>query len=146
MKNDAVDWEILDKSDEKVITDSNCLLFHYSSLPEKPIVYVKSIFTIINQDSYNDFDLETYGLYLKLKQDDNMISDLYDQLVEEFVELTLDDLSNVIKMKMFNFNKTSDIPVISNDESESLTEDIKEFFNKIKNKYDSESKTYKKDF
>jgi len=137
--------EILDKSDEKVITDSNCLLFHYSSLPEKPIVYVKSIFTIINQDSYNDFDLETYGLYLKLKQDDNMISDLYDQLVEEFVELTLDDLSNVIKMKMFNFNKTSDIPVISNDESESLTEDIKEFFNKIKNKYDSESKTYKKE-
>ena len=137
--------EINEDGVDKVITDTNCLLFHYSKLPEKPIVYVKSVFTIINSDNYKGFDLDPYGLYLKLKQDDNMISDLYDKLVEEFVELKPDDLSKVIKMKMFNFNKTSDIPVISNDENNSIMEDIKEFFNTIKNKYDSESKTYKKE-
>jgi hypothetical protein len=137
--------EINERGVDKVITDTNCLLFHYSKLPQKPIVYVKSVFSIINSDNYKEFDLEPYGLYLKLKQDDNMISDLYDKLVEEFVELKPDDLSKVIKMKMFNFNKTSNIPVISNDENNSIMEDIKEFFNTIKNKYDSESKTYKKE-
>ena len=137
--------EINENGVDKVITDTNCLLFHYSKLPENPIVYVKSVFSIINSDSYKEFDLEPYGLYLKLKQDDNMISDLYDKLVEEFVELKPDDLSKVIKMKMFNFNKTSNIPVISNDENNSIMEDIKEFFNTIKNKYDSESKNYKKE-
>jgi hypothetical protein len=137
--------EINERGVDKVITDTNCLLFHYSKLPQNPIVYVKSVFSIINSDNYKEFDLEPYGLYLKLKQDDNMISDLYDKLVEEFVELKPDDLSKVIKMKMFNFNKTSNIPVISNDENNSIMEDIKEFFNTIKNKYDSESKTYKKE-
>ena len=137
--------EINEDGIDKVITDTNSLLFHYSKLPLEPVLYVKSLFAIINSDSYKEFELEPYALYLKLKQDDNMISDLYDKLVEEFVDLKPDDLNKVIKMKMFNFNKSSDMPVLSNDENNSIMEDIKEFFNTIKNKYDSESKTYKKE-
>lgn len=137
--------EINEDGIDKVITDTNSLLFHYSKLPLEPVLYVKSLFAIINSDNYKEFELEPYALYLKLKQDDNMISDLYDKLVEEFVDLKPDDLNKVIKMKMFNFNKSSDMPVLSNDENNSIMEDIKEFFNTIKNKYDSESKTYKKE-
>lgn len=140
-----VKLSIVEKEVDKVLNDTNCLLFHYSELPNEPAVYVTSLFSIINKDSYGDFDLEAYRLYLKLKDDDNMITDLYDKLVEDFFELTQDDLSNVIKMKMFNFNKTSDVQVISNDENANLMQDIKEFFNKIKNKYDSETKSYKKE-
>jgi hypothetical protein len=140
-----VKLEIKRNDDYILITDSNSLLFFYDTLPSKPIVYVTSIFNIINEPSYKDFNLEPYELYTKLKQDDIMISDLYDALVSDFVELTLDDLTAVIKMKMFNFNRTSDMSTISSQENANLMEDIKAFFNAIKTRFESESKVYKKE-
>jgi hypothetical protein len=132
------------RGDEYItITDQNCLLFFYDKLPETPVVYVSTIFNIINDERYKEFNLEAYDLYTKLKSDDNMITDLYDSLVLDFVELTQDDLSNIIKMKMFNFNRTSNI--LGSQENQSLMNDIKTFFNTIKSRVDTDLKIYKKE-
>jgi hypothetical protein len=126
------------------IKDNNCLLFYYSDLPETPSVVVISIFNIIvDNETYKGFNLEPYSLYMKFKQDDNYITDLYDTLVEEFNDLTQDDLISIIKMKMFNFNKSSSAPLISKSENDNLVSDIKQFFNTIKTRFTRETERYK---
>lgn len=137
--------EIKRGDDYVTITDSNNLLFFYDTLPVVPTVYITSIFSIINDSSYKNFNLEAYDLYTKLKQDDNIISDLYDSLTLDFPELKQDDLASVIKMKMYNFNRSSGLSTISNQENANLMDDIKNFFNTIKTRFESESKVYKKE-
>ena len=65
--------EIKRGDDYVTITDSNNLLFFYDTLPVVPTVYITSIFSIINDSSYKNFNLEAYDLYTKLKQDDNLL-------------------------------------------------------------------------
>jgi len=136
--------EINDSDDSKITDDSN-LSLNYSSIPKNPIVYVTSIFdVIVEKHRYYDFDLEPYKLYMDFKNDNNVISDLYEKLSEEFTDLTQDDFYMIIKMKIFNFNKSSQSPIISSDESESLMKDIKIFFGTIKNEYDTQVKIYER--
>ena len=51
----------------------------------------------------------------------------------------------IIKMKIFNFNKSSESPIISSDESANIMKDIKNFFNTIKNEYDTQVQKYKRE-
>ena len=132
--------------DDSKIMDNSNLSLNYSSIPKKPIVYVTSIFDIIvEKQKYYDFDLEPYKLYMDFKNDNDVIYELYEKLSEEFTDLTQDDFHMIIKMKIFNFNKSSESPIISSDESSNIMKDIKNFFNAIKNEYDTQVQKYKRE-
>ena len=132
--------------DDSKIMDNSNLSLNYSSIPKKPIVYVTSIFDIIvEKQKYYDFDLEPYKLYMDFKNDNDVIYELYEKLSEEFTDLTQDDFHIIIKMKIFNFNKSSESPIISSDESSNIMKDIKNFFNTIKNEYDTQVQKYKRE-
>lgn len=132
--------------DDSKIMDNSNLSLNYSSIPKKPIVYVTSIFDIIvEKQKYYDFDLEPYKLYMDFKNDNDVIYELYEKLSEEFTDLTQDDFHMIIKMKIFNFNKSSESPIISSDESSNIMKDIKNFFNTIKNEYDTQVQKYKRE-
>ena len=125
------------------IRDTNCLLFYYKSLPENPKIYTTSIFSIFTLTSYHEFSLEIYELYTKMKSDDHI--PLYEKLIMEYVDLTLDDFNNLIKMKMYELNKKSEVPILSNNESEILNSDLDALFNNIKTQHDTLKNSYKKE-
>ena len=127
----------------QTISDNNPLLFYYPNPPTTPEIYVSSIFDEIVGDKYEEFDLEPYSMYNKFKTDDNVITDLYDKLVLRFPDMTQDDLVYIIKMRMLNFNRASEVSVIGSGEMANLTDDIKRFFNGIKQKYESDVKKYR---
>jgi len=135
--------QIRDTQDTELITitGSNSLLFYYKTLPQNPIVYITSILNIFNSGFYEEFSLETYDLYNKMKTDDHI--QLYDKLASDFTDLTIDDFNTIIKMKMYDLNKRSEVPILSNDESEILKSDLQEFFTNIKTIYESLQNTYK---
>ena len=82
---------------------------------------------------------------MDFKNDNDVIYELYEKLSEEFTDLTQDDFHMIIKMKIFNFNKSSESPIISSDESSNIMKDIKNFFNAIKNEYDTQVQKYKRE-
>jgi hypothetical protein len=118
-----------------VITGSNCLLTYYKTLPQTPLLYITSILNFtVNVD---------YDLYNKMKKDEHI--SLYEKLVTEFVDLTLDDFNIIIKMKMYDLNKRSDIPILSSQESDILKTDLEEFFINLKTIYESLQNQYKRE-
>lgn len=135
------------ETENKLVNDnSHNLSYYYSKVEHNPNIYMTSIFDIIvDNDTYMDIDLDAYKLYTLLKNDDSIITDLYEKLLIEFVDLTQDDLDMIIKMKMFNFNKSLDVKIISTDENNNLMKEIKNFFTKIKNEFDAQNKKYKRD-
>lgn len=132
--------EIRDEETETItITGSNCLLTYYKTLPQKPILYITSI---LNSKVFAEAASE---LYNKMKTDDQNVVSLYEQLVTEFVDLTLDDFNAIIKMKMYDLNKRADIPILSNQESDLLKSDLEEFFLNLKTIYENFQNTYKRE-
>lgn len=125
------------------IIGTNCLSSYYKTLPKDPIVYITSIFNIFNNNMYYEFPLETYDLYTKMKSDEHI--QLYEKLSTEFADLTMDDFNIIIKMKMYDLNKRSDIPILSNDESDRLKSDLEEFFSNIKSNYETLKNLYKRE-
>lgn len=122
------------------------LSFYISDISDTYNIYVTSVFDIIiNKEKYDNIDLDAYKLYTCLKNDDSIILELYEKLVEDFTELRQDDLEIIIKMKMFNFNKSLDVKIISSDENNLLMKDIKQFFTTIKSTFDIQNKKQKRD-
>lgn len=125
----------------QTIRTNNNLFFFYKTLPKKPEIYITSISNIIGQDTYETtaketnvvYKLDAYDLYNKMKADDEMINSLYDDLVEDFVNLKMEDLYIMIKMKFYNFNSNLDVSIISSDENDDLLNEIQEFFEKVRN-------------
>jgi hypothetical protein len=141
-----VHMEIRQDNDKfKTISDNNCLVFFYDELPSHPEIYITSISNIINQDTYLEFNLDAFDLYNKIKTDDDMLASLYERLVVDFIDLTIDDLYIMIKMKFFNLNRNSSSSIISSEESENLINDIQAFFNKVKDVYKISTKQLKKE-
>ena len=128
--------EIRGEKDTITITGSNSLLTYYNTLPQKPTLYITSILNVFNSEA-------TAELYNKMKTDEHI--SLYDQLVTNFVDLTLDDFNAIIKMKMYDLNKRSNIPILSNQESDVLKTDLEEFFTNLKTIYESIQNTYKRE-
>ena len=135
------------KTDDKTIlidSSNRTLLSYYHKYPENPILYVKSIFDVIILkdkyviDEYKQYDLEPYSL---LYFSPDVIEELYNEIKKEFTDLELDDLVNVLKMKLFSTNKE----VLRKNELSELTQSIQDFFNSIKNKYSNGCKVYEKD-
>ena len=122
------------------ITGSNCLLTYYKTLPQKPILYITSI---LNSKVFNTE--AAAELYNKMKTDEQNVVSLYEQLVTEFVDLTLDDFNAIIKMKMYDLNKRADIPILSNQESDLLKSDLEEFFVNLKTLYENIKNIYKRE-
>ena len=92
--------EIKDQDDKYVtVRDNNCLLFNYpNNLPDDINIYVTSLFTIIDGESYDNIVLESnvlYDLYIT-----EGLSVLYDKLVVDFIDLTEEDLSNIVQIKL----------------------------------------------
>jgi hypothetical protein len=138
--------EIREGTEYKTISDNNCLLFFYDKLPKNPEIYITSISNVIGQDTYLEYNLDPFDLYNKIKSDDDdTIMSLYENLVMDFVDLTIEDLYIIIKMKFFNFNRSSTNSVISNSENESLMNDIQVFFSKVKETYKNYKNNLKKE-
>ncbi len=135
------------ETENKLVNDNtHNLSYYYSKIEKNPNVYITSIFDIIvDNNIYMNIDLDAYKLYTLLKNDDSIITDLYEKLSSEFIDLTQDDLNIIIKMKMFNFNKSLDVKIISSDENNNLMKEIKIFFTRIKNEFDTQNKKYKRD-
>lgn len=130
-----------------VLSKNDCLLFNYDKIPDK--IRVISIFDIlITNDKYKRFNLEPYYLYSVLKDSDldDVILNLYEDLLLDFIDLDKNDLDNIIKMKMINFNKSlikeTGRGLLTSDENARLEDDIRDFFNVIANKYNSQIKKY----
>lgn len=118
------------------------ILLDYSSLDfdlkESPIIYVSTVFNITDKSSYNNLDLNPYNLYNKLKENDNVINELYEILIKDFMNLTLDDLNIIVKMKMIDFiNQPGNELIISSSEREFLEKEIRLYFTSIENELKS---------
>ena len=48
----------------KSISDNNSLVFFYEILPRHPEIYITSISNIIGQDTYLEFNLDPFDLYM----------------------------------------------------------------------------------
>ena len=129
----------------KSISDNNSLVFFYESLPRHPEIYITSISNIIGQDTYLEFNLDPFDLYNKVKTDDDILTSLYEKLLLDFIDLTIDDLYIMIKMKFFNFNRNSSSSIISIEENENLINEIQAFFNKVRDTYNISTKRLKKE-
>ena len=125
--------------DYLLLLDNNYLDF---SLTDDPKIYVSTIFSITDKSTYKDFDLNPYTLYNKIKDDFEYINNLYDNLVEYFINLTLDDLIIIIKMKMIDFiNLPNNQSILSLNETETLERDIENFFININSQLQSKKRT-----
>jgi len=129
----------------KSISDNNSLVFFYEILPRHPEIYITSISNIIDQDTYLEFNLDPFELYNKVKTDDDIIVSLYEKLLIDFIDLTIDDLYIMIKMKFFNFNRNSSSSIISTEENQNLINEIQAFFNKVRGAYNTSTKNLKKE-
>ena len=88
-----------------LLDDNNCLLFCYEKYPDEPVIYVTNLFAIINENSYKDLNFEPYYLYTTVvKQSNDILEDYFNILLKEFTELTIDDLNNIMKMKIKDFS------------------------------------------
>ena len=135
-----------DENTFKSISDNNSLVFFYEILPRHPEIYITSISNIIGQDTYLEFNLDPFDLYNKVKTDDDILTSLYEKLLIDFIDLTIDDLYMMIKMKFFNFNRNSSGgSIISIEENENLINEIQAFFNKVRDAYNISTKHLKKE-
>lgn len=125
--------------DYLLLLDNNYLDF---SLTDDPKIYVSTIFSITDKFTYKDFDLNPYTLYNKIKDDFEYINNLYDNLLEYFINLTLDDLIIIIKMKMIDYiNLPNNQSILSVNEKETLEKDIENFFININSQLQSKKRT-----
>lgn len=117
------------ENDYLTILDNNYLDF---TLNDNPIIYVSTIFSITDKSNYLDFDLNPFNLYNKIKNDLQYIKSLHEILLTDFINLTLDDLIIIIKMKMIDFiNQPNNETILSIDEKETLEKDIEDYFSDI---------------
>lgn len=110
----------------RIVTDSNSLLFNYTTLPEEPIVYVTNIFDVME----NEYDPVT--LFANLDSDE--FDNTYKTLVRTgFTDLTEDDLEFVIKLTIFK---------VSSDYYGHLQSEVEDYIQNIVSKQRKLSKTY----
>ena len=109
----------------KTIKSDNCLLYFYKEPTENNEIYISGIHdTLSKYKNYTENDL-----YTLMKADDTLLYDIYDDLVIDYIDLTLDDLVNLIKMVMYNFN--SENQILSETENKILFDDISVYVNTI---------------
>jgi hypothetical protein len=117
------------ENDYLIISDNNYLDF---SLNDNAIIYVSTVFNITEKSNYLDFDLNPYNLYNKIKDNLEYINNLHKLLVTDFVNLTIDDLIVIIKMKMIDYiNQPDNETILSINEKETLEKDVQNYFNDI---------------
>lgn len=130
------------KKDDKYLI----LLNHSSlefSLNDDPSIYVSTIFNITDKNEYLQYDLSPYSLYNKLKEDNIYINNLYEDLLKEFIDLTMDDLIIIINMKMIDFvNEPGNEMILSQSEKENIIKEITTHFNNIEIELKSKKKFY----
>lgn len=125
--------------DYLTVLDNNYLDF---TLNDDPIIYVSTIFSITDKSSYLNFDLNPFNLYNKIKEDLQYIKSLHETLVKDFINLTLDDLIIIIKMKMIDFiNQPNNETILSIDEKDILEKDVKNYFSDIESQLQSKKRT-----
>lgn len=126
------------EDDYLLLLDNNYLDF---SLNDNPNIYISTIFSITDKSNYQNFDLNPYNLYNKIKTNFEYINNLHESLVKEFINLTIDDLVIIIKMKMLDFiNLPDNESILSIDEKETLERDLANYFSDI----ESQLKTKKR--
>lgn len=127
------------EDDYLTLLDNNYLDFN---LNDDAIIYVSTIFNITDKSSYLNFDLNPFNLYNKLKEDSNYIQNLHNSLVEDFINLNLDDLIVIIKMKALDFaNQPNNESILSTDEKETLEKDITNYFSDIESQLQTKKRT-----
>ena len=125
--------------DYLLLLDNNYLDF---SLTDDPKIYVSTIFSITDKSEYQNFDLNPYILYNKIKDNFEYINNLYDNLVGNFINLTLEDLIIIIKMKALDFiNQPGNELILSLNEKETLEKDIENFLININSQLESKKRT-----
>ena len=126
------------EDDYLLLLDNNYLDF---SLNDNSNIYISTIFSITDKSNYQNFDLNPYNLYNKIKTNFEYINNLHESLVKEFINLTIDDLIIIIKMKMLDFiNLQDNESILSIDEKETLERDLANYFSDI----ESQLKTKKR--
>lgn len=135
------------KINENYITldDDNCLLFYYENYPTESIIYVTNLINVINKDKYDNIDLESYYLYTTvIKQDNNILNDLFELLVKEFTDLTQENLVNVIKMKIVDFaEKNTNVTLFNQNDLDYFNNDIMYFIQALNSELKTTSELYK---
>ncbi len=131
------------ENDYLLLLDNNHLDF---SLNDNPIIYISSIFSITDKSNYLNFDLNPYNLYNKIKDDFEYINNLHKSLVKNFVNLTLDDLIIIIKMKMIDFTSQKDNEsILDVNEKETLEKNVQNYFSDIESQLQSKKRTLLKE-
>jgi hypothetical protein len=127
------------------LDDDNCLLFYYENYPNESIIYVTNLFSIINQNEYGNISLEPYYLYTTvIKQDNNILNELFELLVRDFTDLTQENLINVIKMKIVDFSdKNSNVTLFNQTDLDYFNKDIIYFIQALNSELKTTSELYK---
>jgi hypothetical protein len=107
-------------------------------------VYVTNLFNIINEIEYNNLNFDPYYLYTSVLKQDDILENYYNILLKEFTELTIDDLANIIKMKIKDFaDQNSNSMLFSDVELDYFNQDILNYITKLNSEYKTISDLYK---
>ncbi len=93
-----------DKQEFMSITNSNSLLYEiyeiYDIIPDQPIIFITNL-----QDIISNINIQ------ELYTDENIFKIELENLQKEFIDLTADDLSFIIKLNLINLGLTTDIDI-----------------------------------
>lgn len=107
-------------------------------------VYVTNLFNIINEVEYNNLNFDPYYLYTSVLKQDEVLENYYNILSKEFTELTIEDLSNIIKMKIKDFaDQNTNSMLFSEVELEYFNQDILNYINLLNSDHKTVSDLYK---